>query len=134
MDCPMETTTSSSGSARKHRSIQFTTFDLDSNLPRKCSTIHEIVQAQVKLRGDEIAVSCGDEKLTYRELEQRAAQLAHRLQKLGVQPESLVGIFMDRSIRTVVAILGVLKAGGAYLPIDLVYPDERVDYILKEGT
>ncbi|HLF24977.1 MAG TPA: amino acid adenylation domain-containing protein [Anaerolineae bacterium] len=71
-------------------------------------------------------------RLTYQELNQRANQLAHYLQRLGVGPEDCVGLCLERSLELVVAILGVLKAGGAYVPLDPDYPPERLAFMLKE--
>ncbi|HTG43781.1 MAG TPA: AMP-binding protein, partial [Verrucomicrobiae bacterium] len=96
-------------------------------------SIHHLVEHQAVARPDAIAVACGDEKLSYAELNTRANQVAHQLQQLGVQKESLVGIYMDRTVRTVAAILGVLKAGGCYVPVDLIYPRERAEFILNDS-
>ncbi len=101
--------------------------------PFSGQVIPEIVTAQARRHADRIAVVCGDEKLSYRDLNARANQLAHRLQKLGVGPETLVAIYQERSAATVVAILAILKAGGAYLPIDLAYPTERVRFMLEDA-
>src|SRR5436190_16048296 len=97
-------------------------------------TIHRIVEEQVKRRPEAVAVICDGIKLTYHELNERANQVAHHLQKVGVGPEKLVGVYMERTERTVVAILGILKAGGCYVPIDLVYPQDRVEFILKDSN
>jgi amino acid adenylation domain-containing protein len=74
-----------------------------------------------------------DQQLTYRELNQRANQLAHYLQTLGVRPEVLVGICVERSLEMVVGLLGILKAGGAYVPLDPHYPQERLSYMLADS-
>ena len=79
---------------------------------------------------DAIAVVFADQRLTYRELNQRANQLAHYLRKLGVGPEVLVGVCVERSMEMIVGILGILKAGGAYVPLDPSYPDERLAFML----
>src|SRR5439155_20479303 len=71
--------------------------------------------------------------LTYRELNRRANQLAHHLRGLGVGPDVLVGICMDRSLELVVGILGILKAGGAYVPLDPAYPPERLAFMLEDS-
>ncbi|HKQ60129.1 MAG TPA: amino acid adenylation domain-containing protein [Candidatus Polarisedimenticolaceae bacterium] len=81
----------------------------------------------------ETAVVCGDESLSYGELDRRANALAHRLRALGVGPESLVGLFTERSVEMVVAILGILKAGGAYVPLDRSYPEQRRAWILEDS-
>ena len=72
------------------------------------------------------------QKLTYRELNIRANQLAHYLKKLGVGPEVLVGICVERSLEMMIGLLGILKAGGAYVPLDPEYPQERLAFILKD--
>ncbi|MDB6016433.1 MAG: Amino acid adenylation protein [Pedosphaera sp.] len=96
-------------------------------------TLHEIFQAQVEKSPEACAVTFEGEKLTYCELNQRANQLAHHLRKLGVGPDTLVGVCLDRSLEMVIGILGVLKAGGAYVPLDLAYPRERVAFILADA-
>ena len=80
-----------------------------------------------------IAAVFGDEQLTYRELNQRANQLAHHLQTLGVGPEVLVGLCVERSLEMVVGLLGILKAGGAYIPLDPNYPPERLAMMLTDA-
>ncbi|HEY9665498.1 MAG TPA: amino acid adenylation domain-containing protein, partial [Coleofasciculaceae cyanobacterium] len=95
--------------------------------------IHELFEAQVEHSPDAIAVVFEDEYLSYRELNQRANKIAHHLQKLGVKPEVLVGICVERSIEMVVGILGILKAGGAYLPLDPAYPKARLAFILEDA-
>jgi non-ribosomal peptide synthetase component F len=79
------------------------------------------------------AFICGSERLSYGELNQRANRLAHHLQSLGVGPEVLVGICLERSLSFVTALLGVFKAGGAYLPLDPSYPQERLGFMLKDS-
>ncbi|BAZ30178.1 amino acid adenylation domain-containing protein [Cylindrospermum sp. NIES-4074] len=83
---------------------------------------HQLFEEQVASTPNSIAVVFEDQKLTYAELNARANQLAHYLQKLGVKPEVLVGICVERSLKVIVAILGILKAGGAYLPLDPALP------------
>ena len=97
----------------------------------KC--IHELFETQVEKTPDAIAVVFEDQRLTYRELNNRANQLAHYLRKLGVGPEALVGICVERSLAMLVAILGILKAGGAYVPLDPSYPKERLAFILEDS-
>ena len=84
--------------------------------------VHELFEAQALRTPDAVAVVSEDRRLTYGELNSRSNQLAHRLRKLGVGPEVLVGICVDRSLEMVVGILGILKAGGAYVPLDPDYP------------
>jgi amino acid adenylation domain-containing protein len=95
--------------------------------------IHQLFEAQVEKTPDAVAVSFEGEQLTYRELNQRANQLAHYLQQLGVASEVLVGICVERSLEMVVGLLGILKAGGAYVPIDPAYPQERLALILSDS-
>ena len=94
--------------------------------------ISKLFEVQVEQTPDAVAVVCQDKQLTYRELNSRANQLAHHLQALGVKPDVLVGICMERSLEMVVGLLGVLKAGGAYVPLDPAYPKERLSFVLEE--
>jgi amino acid adenylation domain-containing protein len=95
--------------------------------------IHELFESQVEQTPDRIAVACGDVRLTYRELNLRANQLADRLGELGVRAEERVGICVSRSAEMVVAVLGVLKAGGAYVPLDPAYPQERLAFMVQDS-
>ncbi|BAY50183.1 amino acid adenylation (plasmid) [Scytonema sp. HK-05] len=102
------------------------------NFPQdKC--IHELFAQQAELTPDAVAVEYAGQKLTYRELNSRANQLAHYLQSLGVKPEVLVGICLERSLEMLVAMLGILKAGGAYVPLDPAYPQERLAHMLSDS-
>ncbi|HWY22624.1 MAG TPA: amino acid adenylation domain-containing protein [Candidatus Acidoferrum sp.] len=96
------------------------------------STLHQLVEAQVARTPDAIAVSMGHERLTYAELELRARALAARLW-LSPPSEPRVGIFMHRSPSLIVAILAILKAGGAFVPLDPAYPEARLAYIAKDA-
>jgi amino acid adenylation domain-containing protein len=95
--------------------------------------VHQLFEARVEKTPDAVAVVFGEQKLTYQELNSRANQLAHYLQKLGVKPNTLVGISVDRSLEMVIGLYGILKAGGAYLPIDPTYPIERIEYMLEDS-
>ena len=97
----------------------------------KC--IHQLFEEQVEKTPDAIAVVFEEEQLTYQQLNQKANQLARHLQRLGVKPEVLVGIFVERSIEMLVGFLGILKAGGAYIPLDPNYPQERLSYMLEDS-
>lgn len=98
----------------------------------KC--IHELFEAQVVRTPDAVAVVFEEQQLTYRELNAKANQLAHHLQILGVKPDVLVGICMERSVLMVVGLLGILKAGGAYVPLDPAYPQERLAEVLEDAS
>jgi amino acid adenylation domain-containing protein len=93
--------------------------------------IHKLFEMQVQRTPDAIALVFEGQHLTYVQLNQRANQLAHHLQTVGVGPEVLVGICMERSFELVIALLGVLKAGGAYVPLDPGYPQERLAFLLQ---
>jgi amino acid adenylation domain-containing protein len=95
--------------------------------------IHELFEAQVEQTPDAIAVEFEEQKLTYRELNARANQLARYLRQRGVGPEVLVGICLERSVEMIVGILGILKAGGAYVPLDPDYPKERLAWMLEDA-
>ena len=97
----------------------------------KC--IHQLFEAQVERTPDAIALVYGDQQLTYQTLNCRANQLAHHLQTLGVGPETLVGICVERSLEMVVGLLGILKAGGAYVPLDPAYPPERLAFMRSDS-
>ncbi|MCP6758403.1 MAG: amino acid adenylation domain-containing protein [Fischerella sp. CENA71] len=99
---------------------------------KKAACFHKWFETQVEQRPNAVAVIFGDQQLTYQQLNSRANQLAHYLQAMGVEPESLVGICMDRSLEIVVGLLAVLKAGGAYVPLDPAYPKERIAFIVEE--
>ncbi|MCP4656498.1 MAG: AMP-binding protein, partial [bacterium] len=79
------------------------------------------------------AVVCENQWLSYHELDQRANQLAHHLRALGVRPEILVGIYLERSVARMVGLLGILKAGGAYLPLERSYPPGRLAFMLEDA-
>ncbi|MGC0779176.1 MAG: amino acid adenylation domain-containing protein, partial [Candidatus Acidiferrum sp.] len=95
--------------------------------------IHQFFEAQVKRTPDAIAVVFEAEQLTYGELNRRANRLAHHLRALGVGPEVLVALCLERSLEMVIGLLGILKAGGAYVPLDPAYPKERLDFMLKDA-
>ncbi|WP_431129244.1 amino acid adenylation domain-containing protein [Variovorax paradoxus] len=95
--------------------------------------VHRTIERQARLQPNATALLFGDEALSFSDLNRRANRLAHRLIALGVKPDALVGIAMERSVELVVAILGVLKAGGAYLPLDPEYPAERLAYMVQDS-
>lgn len=102
-----------------------------TSAPTSC--IHQLLEAQASKIPEAIAVIAGDRQLTYQQLNQRANQLARHLQKLGVEPDSLVGICAERDLEMIVSLFGILKAGGAYVPIDPTYPSSRIEFILADA-
>lgn len=99
----------------------------------KDSCVHELFEAQAGEFPDKIAVVCEDCAYTYHELNQHSDRLAQHLRTLGVGPDVLVGLYLDRSAEMVVGLLGILKAGGAYLPMDPAYPADRLGYMLEDA-
>ena len=100
----------------------------------KDQCIHQLFEAQVKRTADVVAVVSGDQQFTYRQLNQRANQMANYLRSLGVGPEVLVGLCVERSLDMVVGLLGILKAGGAYVPLDPAYPTDRLAFMLQDSA
>ncbi len=94
--------------------------------------LHQLFEARAAQTPDAIAVEFGEEQLTYDELNRRSNQLAHYLIRQGVGPEVLVGLHLNRSWQVIVGILGIIKAGGGYVPLDPAYPRERVQFILDD--
>jgi amino acid adenylation domain-containing protein len=101
-------------------------------LPHEC--VHRLIELQAARSPGAVAVACKGRELTYRELLTRAEALARVLRAAGVGPETLVGIFLERSLDMAVSLLAVLKAGGAYLPLDPTYPAERLAYIVGDAS
>ncbi len=104
----------------------------EANYPaERC--IQELFEIEAKRTPGAIAVECGGEHLTYRELDARGNQLAERLQVLGVGPGVLVAVCMDRTLDLPIALLGILKSGGAYVPLDPSFPSERLRFMLEDA-
>jgi amino acid adenylation domain-containing protein len=103
----------------------------ENYLQDKC--IHQLFEEQVERTPHNVAVVFENNSLTYQQLNTRANQLAHYLQELGVKPDTLVGICVERSLEMIVGILGILKAGGAYVPLDPEYPQERLNFMLEDS-
>ena len=97
------------------------------------ATLPELFAAQVAKTPDATAVVLEDESLTYRELDARSSQLAHHLRALGIGPEVVVGLCVERSLEMLIGLIGILKAGGAYLPLDPDYPPERLAFMLDDA-
>ena len=105
----------------------------DTARPVPAATLPELFEAQAASSPDATAVVFEDTSLSYAELNARANQLAHHLRSLGVGPEVLVGLCVERSLDMLVGLLGILKAGGAYLPLDPAYPQQRLDFMLQDA-
>ena len=97
------------------------------------ATLPELFAAQVARTPDAVAVVFEEQSLSYGELDARANQLAHHLRALGVGPEVVVGLCVERSLEMLIGLLGILKAGGAYLPLDPAYPQERLAFMLEDA-
>ena len=106
--------------------------DTQADFPDAC--VHELFEQQVVRNPDAIAVIGGGKSLSYRELNERANQIANYLRKRGVGPDVLVGVCLERSPEMVVALLGVLKSGGAYVPLDSSYPEERLSFMVSDAA
>lgn len=98
------------------------------------SCLPDLFEQQAKQTPDALAVIAGEQTLTYRELNQRADQLAAYLSSLGIGPDKLVGLYLARSLDLIVGIVGIWKAGGAYVPLSPTYPRERISYILNDAN
>ena len=96
------------------------------------ASVLDVIGAHAESSAGSPALRCGEEQLTYGELDQRATQLARRLREHGVSPGVMVGLCVSRSPDLIVAILGILRAGGAYVPIDPTYPPQRLRFILQD--
>ena len=108
---------------------------LEKRLERKAleATVHAQIEAQARRTPDAIAVVSGERRLTYAQLDARADHLAHRLRAIAVGPESLVGLHAERSADLVVGLLGILKAGAAYVPLDPAYPEQRLTMMAADA-
>ena len=106
----------------------------DTDHPVPEATLPELFEAQVARTPEAVAVIFDDRQLNYAELDAAANRLAHRLIAQRIGPESLVGIALERSIEMVVALLAILKAGAAYLPLDPQYPTERLQFMLSDSN
>lgn len=95
--------------------------------------IPQLFETQVEHTPEAVALVFEGQELTYRELDEQANQLAHYLRKLGVEPEVRVGLCIERSLEMVIGLLGILKAGGSYVPLDPAYPKERLAFMLEDA-
>jgi amino acid adenylation domain-containing protein len=112
-------------------SLIFNCHHTQMDYPRN-QCIHQLFEEQVERNPDAIALIFQEQRLTYRQLNHQANQLAKYLQTLGVGAEVLVGICMERSLEMVVGLLAILKVGGAYVPLDIGYPQERLEFMLAD--
>ena len=96
-------------------------------------TVHKLIERQMKETPDSIAVIFEDQRLTYAELDRRSNQLARYLRKLEVKPGSRVGVFVERGMEMIVALLGTIKSGGCYVPLDPTFPPERLRFVLQDA-
>ena len=96
-------------------------------------TIKDLFEEQVEKTPDSIAVVFENQKLTYKELNEKANQLARFLITNGASPGDIIGILLDKSLEVIISLLGILKVGGTFLPIDISYPNERINYILQDS-
>jgi len=95
--------------------------------------VHDLTSEQASQRPGAVAAVCGEERLTYAQLNAQANRLANELKRRGVRPESRVGLFLERSLGMIVGIVGVLKAGGAYVPLDARHPADRISFQIKNS-
>jgi surfactin family lipopeptide synthetase A len=105
----------------------------DTKVNYRAVCLHQLIEEQVERTPDNVAVIFEDQQITYRELNARANQLGHCLQRMGVGAEVLVGICVERSLEMMVGLLGILKAGGAYVPLDPSYPKERLALMVEDS-
>jgi len=100
---------------------------------RRDACLHHLVEEQAERSPESIALVFEDQSLTYRQLDERANQLAGYLRRLGIGPDRLVGVYVERSLDLIVATLAVLKAGGAYVPLDPSFPRERIAFMIEDS-
>jgi non-ribosomal peptide synthetase component F len=104
----------------------------ETEFPKR-ACVHQLIEAQARRAPEVVAVICRNRQLTYAELNARANQVASHLSKLGVGPDTVVGLCVDRSLQMLVGLLGILKSGGAYLPLDPAYPSERLAFMIEDA-
>ena len=115
----------------EHHQLSVVWNDTSADCPRE-RCVHQLFERQVACTPRAVAVICAERQLTYAELNARANQLAHHLIALGTGPGALVGLYLERSLDLIVGVLGVLKAGAAYVPLDPSYPRARLEFMLED--
>lgn len=116
------------------KSKRWTPAEIEEPGQRSVAVIHSVFERQVAESGEAVAVRCGEEALSYQDLNARANKLARHLQRLGIGPEELAALYLERGNEVIVAILGILKAGGAYVPLDPASPPERLQCMLEDAN
>ena len=111
---------------------QLTSWNANQHEYAKDKTVHQLFEEQAEKTPNSTAISFEDQKLTYKQLNEKANQLAHYLQKNGIELDKPVAIAVERSLEMVIGILGILKAGGAYIPLDPSYPQDRLQFMLED--
>jgi len=120
-------------SEEERKRILHTWNETREEYPGKNLCVHEMFEEQAGRTPNHVAVEYGVQRLTYQELNVRAGEMAKRLRRYGVGPDRLVGVCLERSVEMVVALLGILKAGAAFLPLDPEYPQERLAFMLADS-
>ena len=105
----------------------------ETNYDLETQTLHSLIEHSTSKYKDKTALIYENQSWTFQEINNQANQLAHYLRSAGIGPDTCVGVLMERSLEMVVSLYGVIKAGGAYLPIDPEHPQERIEYILQES-
>ncbi len=131
VDGTQSTATVSLLTAQERQALVHASGPPPSPYPHRC--LHELIRDAAARHGERVAVQSGDAELTYASLERRANQLAHHLRELGVRPGVLVGVCLERTVDVLVAVLAVIKSGGAYVPIDPAFPRARQELMLSDS-
>ena len=119
-------------SEKEKNKILYEFNDTKMDYPKE-KTVAQLFEEQVEKTPDNIAIVFEDEKLTYRELNEKSNQLANYLRNKGIKPNDIIGIMLPRSLELLISILGVLKSGACYIPIDPTYPEKRIEYMLDNS-
>jgi natural product biosynthesis luciferase-like monooxygenase protein len=127
---PFETLPLVDEATRRRILYEFNQSDVDFD---RSATIRSLFEERVALSPDATALVFENDKLSFREVDERAGRLANYLAELGIGPDKLVGLHLARSIDMLVGVLGVLKAGGAYVPLDPTYPEDRIAYMIEDS-